>query len=59
MVDFKQISSTLEGEERFTQTLRDVELEEGKYDVYAETSFFSIDSKQYALNTAPIQLQVK
>lgn len=46
-------------EEKFSETLNGVNLEEGKYDAFVQTSAFSVDSNQFSLSTAPINFEVK
>ncbi|MBT2682164.1 hypothetical protein [Bacillus sp. ISL-37] len=58
-IDFNDIKTTMKKEEKFSQTLNGIYLEEGKYDVFVQTSPFSVDSSQFSLSTAPINFEVK
>ncbi|GAM12406.1 hypothetical protein [Mesobacillus selenatarsenatis] len=58
-IDFNDIKTTMKKEEKFSQTLNGINLEEGKYDAFVQTSPFSVDSNQFSLSTAPINFEVK
>ncbi|WLR57401.1 hypothetical protein LC048_11410 [Mesobacillus subterraneus] len=58
-IDFNDIKTTMKKGEKFSQTLNGINLEEGKYDAFVQTSSFSVGSSQFSLSSAPINFEVK
>lgn len=58
-VNFNDIQKTMKEGDIFSQTIKDLKLEKGEYQLYVATSSFRVGSSTYLIITTPREIEVK
>jgi uncharacterized lipoprotein NlpE involved in copper resistance len=58
-VEFKDIKTTMTKGEKFTHKIVDLNLREGEYEIFVQTTPFTVGTNAYSLNTVPRVFEVK